>query len=206
MAKVVLPTPSEFNRGCLEYEKNEQRDSMYKVATFLMKHFWGSPADMADSLGVLLATWNNAFYRYGLFSYDLLQACIEKNISIMERFRSMKIIEYNQEHNSLIQELFESLLTALKISYGKNSERKSPVSAAKALHLLAPEFFPIWDDKISKAYDCFYSKNTSEKYIKFINISMKMAVDLLPYAHRTDRSILKLIDEYNYAKYTKKWI
>lgn len=153
----MFPTPSEFNRGCLEYEKNEQRDSMYKVATFLMKHFWGSPADMADSLGVLLVTWNNAFYRYGPFSYDLLQACIEKNIGIMERFRSMKIIEYNQQHDSLIQELFETLRTALQISYGKRSGCTSPVSAAKALHLLAPEFFPIWDDKISKAYDCFYS-------------------------------------------------
>jgi hypothetical protein len=65
MNKFIEPSPSDFKNGCLAYEKNEQRDSMYKVATFLMKEYWGHPADMADALGVLLSTWNNAFYRYG---------------------------------------------------------------------------------------------------------------------------------------------
>ena len=25
-----------------------------------------------------------------------------------------------------------------------------------ALHLLAPAFFPLWDDKIAKGYGCYY--------------------------------------------------
>ena len=206
MSESFQPSQSEFNKGCIAYEKNEQRDSMYKVATHLMQQFWGHPADMADALGVLLATWNNAFYRYGSFSYDSLQTWIEKNLTVIERFRSMEILQYDQPHNKPIAKLFDSLRAALQIASGKSAGRSSPVSSAKAFHLLAPKYFPIWDDKISKAYGCSYYVDAAANYLKFIGISKKLASDLSPYAHRVDRSILKLIDEYNYAKYTKKWI
>lgn len=62
-----IPNREEFLKGCEEFEKHEKRDAMYKVATFLVFHFWGKPSDMADGLGVLLLTWNQAFYRYGIF-------------------------------------------------------------------------------------------------------------------------------------------
>ncbi len=38
---------------------------MCKTATFLVNEFCAHPADIADSLGVLLLIWNQAFYRYG---------------------------------------------------------------------------------------------------------------------------------------------
>jgi len=40
----------EFLAGCEEYEKHEKRDAMYKVATFLVLHFWGDHSEMADAL------------------------------------------------------------------------------------------------------------------------------------------------------------
>lgn len=64
----TAPTEEEFLNGIIEFEKQEKRDAMYKVATFLVSHFWGNPSDMADGLGVLLLTWNQAFYRYGMIS------------------------------------------------------------------------------------------------------------------------------------------
>jgi hypothetical protein len=98
------------------------------------------------------------------------------------------------------------LMLSLQISSGKSKGRTGPVGTAKALHLLGPGFFPIWDDKIAKAYGCLYGKTSSGRYIKFIGISVEMSKVLAPHVHRTDRSILKLMDEYNYAKYTKQWI
>ena len=52
------PTPAEFARGYQAFQTREPRDAMYRIATFLVEHFWGQPRDMADGLGVLLLTWN----------------------------------------------------------------------------------------------------------------------------------------------------
>ena len=66
-----IPIREEFCKGCEEFERHEKRDAMYKVATFLVSYFWGRPSDMADGLGVLLLTWNQAFYRYMGFSISI---------------------------------------------------------------------------------------------------------------------------------------
>ena len=47
--------------GILAFQENGRRDAMYKVAAFLVRYFRGKPSDMADGLGVLLLTWNQAF-------------------------------------------------------------------------------------------------------------------------------------------------
>lgn len=79
---------------------------------------------------------------------------------------------------------------------------------AKALHLLAPAFFPLWDDKIARAYACHYTFKPAEKYIDFMAKNKHFAEVLRRQAidGKGHRSLLKLIDEYNYAKYTQKWI
>ncbi len=51
-----VPIPADFKEGYLAYQKHAKRDSMYRTATFLVGHFWGKPAEMADSLGVLLGS------------------------------------------------------------------------------------------------------------------------------------------------------
>jgi len=58
-----LLDPVEVIRGSQAFRDHERRDAMYKVATFLVDHFWGAPAEMTDALGVLLLTWNQALYR-----------------------------------------------------------------------------------------------------------------------------------------------
>src|SRR5690348_15776111 len=58
-------SPEELQKGCLAFQQRERRDAMYKTATFLVKHFWGKPTEVAEGLGVLLFVWNHAFYRLG---------------------------------------------------------------------------------------------------------------------------------------------
>jgi hypothetical protein len=86
--------------------------------------------------------------------------------------------------------------------------RKSPASVAKALHLLAPTFFPIWDGKIARAYGCYYSVNPVGQYLKFMQQTKVIAGKLEAHTKtaRNDKTLLKLIDEYNYAKFTKGWV
>lgn len=201
-----IPNCEEFLKGCEEFQKHEKRDAMYKVATFLVSHFWGKPADIADGLGVLLLTWNQAFYRYGIFDFDKLEKCITDNLQKNESFRNRDILSLSSYDENDIKDLFEKFLEALQIHAGKIRGRKSPVAVAKALHLLAPNFFPLWDDNIARNYECHYSKRPAEQYVSFCKIIKTMADKVGNYIDMSDKTLIKLIDEYNYSKYTQGWI
>jgi len=178
-----VPSCEEFLKGCEEFERREKRDAMYKVATFLVSHFWGKPSDMADALGVLLLTWNQAFYRYGNFDFGKLEECIARNLKKIKAFRSKDISSLSE------------------------GEDKSPVAVAKALHLLAPKFFPLWDDGIAKGYGCHYSDDPAGRYIEFCKITKAVAEGVKDCVRQeSNKTLVKLIDEYNYSKYTQGWI
>ncbi|NWF76764.1 MAG: hypothetical protein HXY53_09410 [Nitrospirae bacterium] len=203
---IEIPDKDEFIKGCNAFKKREKRDSMYKVATFLVKHFWGSPRDMSDALGILLFTWNHAFYRYGLFDYDKLEKCIKNNIPKLEEFRNRNIFNLKRDDERDIKNLFNNFHKALQISEGRLKGKSSPVAVSKALHLLAPDFLPLWDNKIAQAYGCYYSVNPAEEYVRFCRIVKAIAEQVKDFISPTDKTILKLIDEYNYSKYTQEWI
>jgi len=200
-------SPLEFERGYRAFQAREPRDAMYKTATFLVEHFWGRPQEMADGMGVLLLTWNQAFYRYGSFEFARLEETLQANIATIEGLRTRNILSLVDADESTVSQLFLSFLDALQIANGKNKGRKSPVAAAKALHLLAPDFLPLWDDKIARAYGCYYNHRPEQKYVVFSRQMQILARQLQEYVPSgCNRTFLKLIDEYNYAKYTKHWI
>ena len=199
-----IPNQEEFLNGYEEFERHERRDAMYKIATFLLSHFWGNFHQMTDGLGVLLLTWNQAFYRYGIFDFDRLEKCIKINFKTINTFRNRDIFSLSQEDTKNINILFENFLNALQIGSGNMQGRKSPVAVAKTLHLLAPKFFPLWDDKIARAYNCYYDIKPAEQYFLFSNITKDMANEIQDYITGSKKPLLKLIDEYNYPKYTKK--
>jgi len=285
MNKIHIPTKEEFIKGIEEFEKHEKRDAMYKVATFLISYFWGNPSEMADGLGVLLLTWNQAFYRYGNFDFDKLEECIKNNLEKLEKYRNRDITTLSKSDESDIKSIFSEFMEALQIDTIKFSESnkrkytienlkkllnewnikfsgndtksiyesiksdekikdaiefiktpkrnyiqitisrlkeseivilkkynlimKSPVAVAKALHLLAPKFFPLWDVRIAEAYGCYYNSYPAEKYIRFMKLMKEFAEKVKDYvtmSNYQNKTLLKLIDEYNYSKYTKKWI
>jgi hypothetical protein len=207
--KVQTPgtiSPEDLQKGCLAFRKRERRDAMYKTATFLVKHFWGKPAEVAEGLGVLLCVWNNAFYRLGPFDYDLLEQCIARNQAVLDAFRHRNILTHSPNDDRQIRPLFKKFLDALQICEGKCKGRASPVGVAKALHLLAPGFFPLWDEKIARAYDCYYDGDPPGQYMAFFLKTKAIAEALAPQVKTDGKTLLKLIDEYNYAKFTKRWV
>lgn len=209
MKGIHIPTKKEFISGIEAFQKHEKRDAIYKVATFLVSYFWGKPSDMANSLGVLLLTWNQAFYRYGNFDFDKVENVIRKNLGKLKEFRCRDITTLSKSDEPDIKEIFNKFMESLQIASGEMKGRTSPVAVAKALHLLAPDFFPLWDDRISKAYGCYYKNNPAEKYIRFMRLMKKFAGKVKDYVNLSNypnKTLLKLIDEYNYSKYTKKWI
>jgi hypothetical protein len=200
MAELI--TIDKLREGCAEFKKHEGRDSMYRVATYLVEQFWGKQREMSDALGVLLLTWNQAFYRYGLLDFEVLDQCLVENWQAIEAFRPRNILSYSPVDDVPITGLYDRLHDALQISDGKMKGRKSPVAVVKTLHLLAPAFFPLWDARIAKKYGCQYD------YIPFIRKMKDIVVVLTPMVDISieGRTLLKMIDEYNYVKYTKEWI
>ncbi len=205
---IAVPSAAEFRDGYVAFQKREKRDAMYKTAMFLVNHFWGQPSEMADSLGVLLLTWNQAFYRYGPFDFQRLEDCIAHNQQALESFRSREIFSYSPADDATIKHLFDRFLAALQLSEGNKKGTGSPVAVTKALHLLAPRFFPLWDAAIAIAYHCRYTEKPAETYIRFLRKTKELAEALTPTvnAHGTGKTLVKLIDEYNYARFTKKWV
>lgn len=216
----------ELLEGCRAFYEHEPRDAMYKVARVIVERFWGDTDMITNGLGVLLLTWNQAFYRYGSFDFNRLEECIKKWWTQIEKYRNRTIWSFAKEDENTVKNLFSDFLLA---SARQKKYAESPVSVAKILHVFAPEFFPLWDDEISKVYGCYWHlpRFSPEKYVEFIwkiredadrvissfmqkhNVDRSKAEESIINSHpdqKYRRGILKMIDEYNYSKYTKKWI
>jgi len=156
---------------------------------------------MAEGVSRLIRSWNRFFANFNLneFAY-----CIEKNLKIIKSFRKRNIESLSERDNEIIRDLFNQFLDALK---RESDKARSPVSVAKALNPLCPDFFPIWDSSIAIEYDCFYAVFSAVMYIKFC-YKMKLFAGRIKSCvpKLDDRSILKRIDEYNYSRYSRHWI
>ncbi len=149
------------------------------------------------------------FFRYsgGRLDYDGLKGCLRKYWNIVEQFHSRDILTFTSKDAPTIKLLFDDLLDALKIeTSGTHEIRQSPVGVAKALHLLAPGFFPIWDRAIANAYHCGYGENPADAYICFCGKIREVAEGLADVASVPEKSMVKRIDEYNYARFSKGWL
>lgn len=202
-------TPLELERECRAFEDQEPRDAMYRVSTFLVREWWSDPARLVDALSVLLLVWNGAFYRYGGFDENALEICLRENQGKLNGYRERDISSFSELNGGDVQGLFLSLSQALKRA---SDGVESPVSAGKALHLLAPSLFPLWDQYIAPAYACPYKGElASVAYIAFARRVRVIAVQLKAEMASTDeeqkewllrKPLLKRIDEYNYMRYT----
>ena len=180
---------------------------MYRVATFLVKQFWGQARELADGIGVLLLTWNQAHYRYGAPDLERFERLLTEEADTLQSLRDRDISTFSRQDTQTTKALFLSALTALEITEGRSKGRQSPVAVAKALHLLAPGFFPLWDKAIAIAYTCDYSVGAVDAYLRFIDIAKAMVerhAQTIPLL--ANKTPLKVLDEYNYAKFTKKWV
>lgn len=205
-ARFHIPDREEFLRGLGSFEENEKLGYVYTEAIDRISHNWGLFYEMAAGIKELLHSWHQYFYSLGDFDFRQLLACIERNFKMIDGFKKRSITSITTADEGNIRHLFVEFNDALK-----GGKRKSPVATAKALHLLAPHFFPLWDNDIAFAYGYAWTTPKESKkeddYVSFCQDMKSMAHLVNSYVPEDDdRPILKRIDEYNYAKYTKGWI
>jgi hypothetical protein len=188
---------------------------MYKVATRLIKESWAKPSkikhsEVAEGLGVLLLVWNAAHFKHGSLDFDALEKCIADNENLLNEYREQNILTYTSKDDAKIKLLFTAFLEALMISERwTGTKKRTPVGVVKALHLLAPDFFPLWDEAIAKdGYGCHYAKDPLGQYHCFIGKIKENAErldkddEVKSLVTSTRKSLIKLIDEYNYVTHT----
>jgi hypothetical protein len=198
MPNGIHPTFQEVIQAHSLFLQKEPRDLFYRTAIYLIElsinH--NGALSIAEAISVLLQTWNKSYYRFRQFDqnhFNDIENLLQNNLNIALQFRDREITSFSNNDNNTIYNIFNSFENTL-----------GPVGCAKSLHLLSPNFFPIWDRTIAIAYDLPLSTvgTNSNKYIGFINIQKEQA-NQLPDELPDGISKLKAIDEYNYCHFTK---
>lgn len=229
-------TYEDLVRGCTAFVEKEDDDSYYRRAARVIEERYGQTEAMKDAISALLNIWHRGFYRFGDFSREALQNCIAVNLPKLSEYRVLNLRDIDLTDGQFegeTKEIFRQFLNALA---GENRKfvRRSPVAVAKALNLLAPTLFPLWDRWISMEYNCWWGNDTDysySDYYNFMGVMQRCCLDLVeeyqtrnkildaPTAESVlinaclntsgagySKTLLKLVDEYNYAKFTKEWI
>lgn len=206
MNSIDIPSPEEFRRGVEAYQQNERRGCAYFDALSKVSNSWGNSAEMAKGIALLIRSWNRF---YAKFDLDKVADCITRNSPIIDAFRNRHITSLSNDDGETILALFDQFLNALQRI---PDNQKSAVSVAKTFGLLAPDFLPIWDSTIAWRYGCLYGivETASSKYVAFCWKMKELSENVRDYecarSPNPKRSLLKMIDEYNYSKFTAEWI
>lgn len=198
---VQVPSIQDIKAARQAFETNEPRDLFYRAATELVTLALDGKTSLsiAEALAVLLQSWNKIFYQYRRFDgqhFGDIEQLISDHYSILITFRQRSIESLSQEDESEVTRVFKAF-----------EEILGPVGAAKCLHLLAPRFFPLWDRAIAEAYGLPLKQKgrNADGYCRFMGI-VKGQVQSLGGEQTIGRNPLKALDEYNYCKYTKRWL
>ena len=205
------PTLDDLEAARIAYEAREPSDLFYRAATELVERMlpddsplelgtkyvdrrvWqDAPLNLAESLAVLLRTWNAAFYRFHERFDDKhlnkINGLVESYGPQLWALRRRSIATLSNDDEESVRSLFAAFAEVL-----------GQVGAAKALHLLAPHFFPLWDTAIAELIYHVHMKKrgfNAAGYWTFMN-KVKEQCDRLG---DIGRNPLKALDEYNYIQ------
>ncbi len=146
MVQPCRPGRGDLARAHDAFREHESRDLFYRAAIALVRLAKAGTVDLTvgEALAVLLRTWNSAYYRYhppGTGHYAEVEALIETHGTWLESVAHRGIVSLTDADEQPLRTVFTGFETAL-----------GPVGAAKALHLLAPYFMPLWDRAIVAEY------------------------------------------------------
>jgi len=154
-----------------------------------------SGLSVAEALAVLLQTWNSQFYRFrGGFTakhYAEIDRLLDDHWKAILDLRPRSI-----EIASGVD------LDAAASLFHEFEEKLGPTGASKALHLLAPRLFPLWETKIAKRYGFYIGGETdrARMYRRFMDVA-RQHIKGFGGESASGRNPLKAWDEWNYCKY-----
>ncbi|HEY5181426.1 MAG TPA: hypothetical protein VIJ07_16910 [Dermatophilaceae bacterium] len=191
---LALPSDVEVAASRRIYLEAEPRDLTYKVARHLVDQWYAGDRTFsrADGVAILLASWNAGFYRFrpaaGRTLVADLATLIDRHDDTVRWARLRNAADYDPAvDGERVEVVFRDFVNVLW-----------PVGTAKALHVLAPTFFPIWDESIAAAFRLRLSPPAASvaSYLRLMAIASRFA------KASGFEDALKALDEWAYVKFT----
>jgi hypothetical protein len=200
ISSAAMPSVSDLTKAHKIFFEREKRDVFYRTAILLMPLALSDQINLspADVLEILLQTWNMQFYRYHPWNprhhqdIERLIARFEAQISdARARTISSCVKGFNGDEGWVL------------LMFAEFRKVLGPVGAAKSLHLLAPEFFPLWETTIAR--EAYVVPLDETGYIAMMR-AVQVQEKKVSRSKTVAGNFLKLIDEYNYCRYKKGWL
>jgi hypothetical protein len=197
-----MPTADELNEARERYEENEPRDLFYRVGRDLVERTRNGQSDftLTEAVGVVLLTWNGRFYnRKDTPNFDVQH--IAEIDALIERYRDA----LDAYHGRTIETLRENEQDAVEAIFNDFDLLLGPVGAAKALHVLAPRLFALWDRLIAEGASFYMDKRglNANLYWRWMVRVQREAREVGGEAV-WGAGLLKRLDELNYCRFTLK--
>jgi hypothetical protein len=137
----------------------------------------------------LLLDWNKRFYATHPRTPEYerrFEELLARYRSQIFRFRASDILAFSGGDDEAL------------ILFARFSEVLGPVGASKALHVLAPRFFTLWDNDIAYSYSLYPNQGGWQHYFRLMRGRRQQCESL----NGDPPDALKLLDEMDYVLYT----
>jgi hypothetical protein len=186
--EITNPTVAKVRAARRRYDDESGWDLSYRgVREGIERALKGQSAfTLGEEIIRFLLDWNRRYYNIrGLRKEHIkaLDASIEQHRNALMDFRERQIESLNPQDEEEITVLFSEFKAAL-----------GQTGAAKALHVLAPKFFPPWDTKIRDRYGVGAEAND---YLDFLRIRQGQCAAL---AGGGFDDPIKALDEWDWVK------
>jgi len=188
----LSPTAEQLQKANRKFKRVEGRWRDYEDASKAVSSSLDGPASgLVAALHKLLLTWNRRFYATHSPTDPTYLGALA---NLLDRYRGQILHFRNESIQTFSPEDDEALVLFVRFS-----RVLGPVGASKALHLLAPAFFTIWDNWIAGVHGMYPNQGGWEHYSRLMVIRQKQCRHLDAGVNNP----LKLLDEFEYLLFSK---
>jgi hypothetical protein len=177
------------------YERDEPRDLFYRVALAIIADAEAGRGQFSvvEGLAVLLQSWNLGYYRrarhpFDQAHYEAITELLAANRAELMELGDRAIETMTDADRSTVERLFDRFVAVL-----------GPVGSAKTLHLLAPRWFPIFDNYILQAFRVW--GRDGHAYWRFTT-AIKAQVEMVGGEAAAGPNVVKALDELSFCRFT----
>jgi hypothetical protein len=179
-----MKSPEKLLRGCVKFHEMEPRDIIYLVARKIISENPDSEYHILAGIEVLLLTWNAVYLQHQL---EKVRRSLENDT--LKAYRTVKSdFESLKDKRLETVDLKDSeIVNKIKSIFKAFASRQSIEStgASKAIHLINPDLFMMWDSEIKRNYHRLHpsyqirSEFTNECYVEFMRTMQEVAKSIL---------------------------
>jgi len=224
-----LKNPDKLLRGCEKFHEMEPRDIIYIVARKMILENPDSEYHILAGIEVLLLTWNAVYLQR---QPEKVRRSLENDV--LKAYRNSKNdFDFLKDKKLETVDLKDlDIVDRIKRIFKAFSRFRSieVTGASKAIHLINPELFMMWDNEIKRNHHRLHpyyrirSETSDECYIEFMKTMQEIARGILQqktigeiwqmypvhlkepqlveiFSQAAVESLPKMLDECNYIKF-----